>query len=232
MEFWTNFTSTLQTYITQCRSRHQNISVIVAGLHRAWGCACIIFPSAPLHTFNWQASVNKTHTLTQNAKQNRSQNQRGGCTFTRVPPLEYCKHQSHIVLFVFQLAPAANQLYKSARARAEARSSTGIFAIGRCRRLAFIYPAVAVRGPCSSFQCIKQINKPPHLHVRASWNIGLCGVRASQIERAENWYAASTDDNVGLFSAGFCPVDEKASWVFCAQTESSSDGTVSFCVYA
>lgn len=62
LEFWTNFTSTLQTYITQCRSRHQNISVIVARLHRAWGCACIIFPSAPLHTFNWQASVNKTHT--------------------------------------------------------------------------------------------------------------------------------------------------------------------------
>lgn len=197
----------------------------------AW-CACIIFPSAPLHTFNWQAGVNKIHTRRTLAK--HSQKQRGGCTFAFVPPLsapEYWAHQSHIVLFVFQLAPAANQLYKSACTLTPGicdwlAQEIGIYLSGG---------GGSAWRRCSSFQFIKQINKPPHLQAgRITLPFYGCWNRPASVasgarklrgwsRHCVNWWQPHGWQPQFVFSCvwDFCPVaDEKAYWVFCAQTDS------------
>jgi hypothetical protein len=204
--------------------------------------ACIIFPSAPLHTFNWQAGVNKIHTS--RTQQNTHKSSGAGALSllfrrSRRQNIEHINHTSCCLCFNWHRL-RINYIKVRGRARANVRAQ--VFAIGRRRRLAFIYPAAVaargVRGRCSAQLSIYKTNKQTTTPACEShrngvlWASKYTHIVSSGFHklRGRSRRSASTDDRQphgwqprSVFSCvwDFCPAaDEKAYWVFCAQTDS------------
>lgn len=214
--------------------------------------ACIIFPSAPLHTFNWQAGVNKIHT--RRTQQNTHKSSGAGALSLlfrryRRPNIEHINHTSCCLCFNWHRL-RINYIKVRWRARrapmCEHRylrsANAGDWHLFIRRRVASAADAVQLSiyktnkqtatPACGSYRNgVLWASKYTHMCRPAGFTYCGGGVSAQRQLMTDNLMV----DNLGLFSAAYaCGISvrrlmRKPIEYFGRKQTLSADGSGSFC---